>query len=50
MTLDAKTKAVKQKRITDYVEALLDSWPPLSQEQRSKLAELLRPVRIHDGA
>ncbi|MBE5495627.1 hypothetical protein E3G44_003127 [Mycobacteroides abscessus] len=28
-----------------YVEALLDQAPPLSIEQRDKLAELLRPIR-----
>jgi hypothetical protein len=35
--------------ITDYVQRLLDDWGPLTAEQRSKLAELLRPVRVHGG-
>lgn len=49
--LDAKTKAaVKQRRDADYVERVLADWPPLTAEQRSKLAELLRPVRVHGGA
>ncbi|EIT90882.1 hypothetical protein MA4S0726RB_4217 [Mycobacteroides abscessus 4S-0726-RB] len=29
----------------EYVEALVGQAPPLSGEQRDKLAELLRPVR-----
>ncbi len=29
----------------DYIERLIASAPPLSDSQRDKLAELLRPVR-----
>ncbi|MFL0158124.1 hypothetical protein [Mycobacteroides chelonae] len=31
--------------VEEYVKALVDQAPPLSAEQRDKLAELLRPVR-----
>ncbi|SKF18439.1 Uncharacterised protein [Mycobacteroides abscessus subsp. massiliense] len=29
----------------EYIKALVDQAPPLTTEQRDKLAELLRPVR-----
>ena len=29
----------------EYVKAIVDQAPPLTTEQRDKLAELLRPVR-----
>jgi hypothetical protein len=35
--------------ITNYVQRLLDESPRLTEEQRSKLAELLRPVRVQGG-
>lgn len=28
-----------------YIEKVLESWPPLTDEQLTKLAELLKPVR-----
>jgi hypothetical protein len=31
--------------IEDYVQRVLSAAPPLTAEQRAKLAELLRPVR-----
>ncbi|WP_255793823.1 hypothetical protein [Mycobacteroides abscessus] len=31
--------------VEDYVKAVVDKAPPLSVEQRDKLAELLRPAR-----
>jgi hypothetical protein len=33
-------------RIEKYINTVLAEAPPLSDEQRTKLAELLRPVRI----
>jgi hypothetical protein len=33
--------------LADYVKRVLADAPPLSDAQRSALAELLRPVRIH---
>lgn len=37
------------EKIADYVTRVLDSAPPLSDEQRCRLAELLRPVRRLGG-
>ena len=33
------------QRISDYIERVLAAAPPLSDEQRARLAELLGPVR-----
>lgn len=35
-----------RERARAYVRALVDAAPPLRQEQRDKLAELLKPVRV----
>lgn len=32
-------------KINDYIEKVLETAPPLTAEQRTKLAELLRPAR-----
>lgn len=32
--------------MTDYAERIVAEAPPLTEEQRTKLAELPRPVRI----
>jgi hypothetical protein len=34
-----------EAKIADYVERVLAEAPPLTDEQRTRLAELLRPVR-----
>ena len=36
-------------RAEDYIEKVLSAAPPLTDEQRTRLAELFRPVR-HGGA
>jgi hypothetical protein len=47
---DEARRDLRAQVLTDYVQRVLDDWPPLTAEQRSKLAELLRPIRIHaDG-
>ena len=46
---DEARRDLRAQVLTDYVQRVLDDWPPLTAEQRSKLAELLRPVRVHDG-
>ena len=46
---DESRCALRAAMLTEYVEKALADWPPLSADQRSKLAELLRPVRIHAG-
>lgn len=33
----------------EWVRSLLDSAPPLSDQQRAALAELLKPVRVERG-
>jgi hypothetical protein len=40
----------KARRLGHYIEETLASAPPLSDEQRNALAELLRPVRVTGGA
>jgi hypothetical protein len=37
------------EKIANYVTKVLDAAPPLTDEQRARLAELLRPVRLHPG-
>ena len=44
---DEARRDLRAAVLTDYVERMLADWPPLTDEQRSKLAELLKPVRIH---
>ncbi len=41
---DLRTQ-LKAERISDYLQKIIDEAPPLTQEQRAKLAELLAPVR-----
>jgi len=41
---EAKQK-LAEIRAEDHVRRILDSAPPLSDEQRTRLAELLRPAR-----
>lgn len=43
-----KTPAAQANSHDDYVARVLADAPPLSTEQRAKLAELLRPVRVMD--
>lgn len=42
--IDARRNLAEAK-IATYVQSVLDSAPPLTDEQRTRLAELLRPVR-----
>jgi hypothetical protein len=41
-----KTADAKCDPIDAYVERVLAEAPPLTEQQRTKLAELLRPVRV----
>ena len=36
---------LKAARAADYIRKVLEEAPPLSDEQRTQLAELLKPVR-----
>lgn len=38
-----------EAKAADYIRRLLDAAPPLREEQRAKLAELLAPVRRDGG-
>lgn len=43
--LDAARRDLNAARLADYIQWTLAKAPPLTGEQRAKLAELLRPVR-----
>jgi len=47
---DDARRDLRAAMLADHIERLLASWPPLTSEQRSNLAELLRPVRGGGGA
>jgi hypothetical protein len=40
---------LKEQRLAEYIEHVLAAAPPLTAEQRTRLAELLRPVRLVGG-
>lgn len=44
--IDAK-RALSEAKITAFVERVLAQAPPLTDEQRTRLAELFRPARPH---
>ena len=35
--------------VAEYLDRVVADWPPLSDEQKTRLAELLTPVRIGGG-
>lgn len=39
------SQSLKEQQLADYIAKTLATFPPLTSEQRAKLAELLRPVR-----
>ena len=41
----AARRGLAEAKIADYIERVLDAAPPLTDEQRTRLAELLKPVR-----
>jgi hypothetical protein len=45
MTNGDVSEAYATRRTDDYVSTILALAPPLTNEQRTRLAELLRPVR-----
>jgi hypothetical protein len=50
---EAETQArreLAEAKIADYIRRVVDAAPPLTDEQRTRLAELLRPVRREGGA
>jgi hypothetical protein len=44
------TAAKDAATLSDYVDRILKEAPPLTDDQRNRLAELLRPVRQLRGA
>ena len=43
---DEARRGLRAALLADYIDRVLAQAPPLTDEQRSKLAELLRPVRV----
>ena len=43
-------RQLKAERTAEYIEKVLADWPPLTDQQRTALAELLKPVRVGGGA
>jgi hypothetical protein len=37
---------LRAQRLGEHIEKILSEAPPLNEEQRTRLAELLRPVRV----
>lgn len=37
---------LREQRTEEYIKKQLAVWPPLTPEQRNRLAELLKPVQI----
>ena len=46
---DDANRGLRAALLTDYIERVLAQAPPLTDEQRSKLAELLKPIRVRRG-
>lgn len=42
-------RELAEAKIADYIRRVVDAAPPLTDEQRTRLAELLRPVRREAG-
>jgi hypothetical protein len=47
--VEDRRRALAEAKIADYIERTLAEAPPLTDRQRTALAELLRPVRITAG-
>jgi hypothetical protein len=43
--VEDRRRDLAEAKIADYIERVLAEAPPLTDEQRAKLAELLRPAR-----
>lgn len=41
--IDDDRRALKASRLEDHVRQIVDSFPPLTEEQRNRIAALLRP-------
>lgn len=47
VVIEERRRELAEARIADYIEKTLAKFPPLTEEQRVRLAELLKPVRIN---
>jgi hypothetical protein len=47
--VDEARRELAEAKITDYIEKVLAEAPTLDEEQRTRLAELLRPARQPAG-
>jgi hypothetical protein len=47
--IEDRRRDLAAAKITDYIERILADAPPLTDEQRTALAELLKPVRRKAG-
>lgn len=43
-------RKMREERAAEYIKKLVDEAPPLTADQRARLAELLAPVRRTAGA
>lgn len=43
-------RKMREERAAEYIKKLVDDAPPLTADQRARLAELLAPVRRTAGA
>lgn len=43
-------RALRAERLAAQIAAQVDAWPPLTPEQRDRLAGLLRPATVGGGA
>ena len=42
------TRQLKAERLEDYIERVVNAAPPLTAEQRDRIAALLRPAGAHE--
>jgi len=47
--VSAQAEIRARQRETDYIEKTLAKFPPLTEQQRTQLAELPKPVRVNGG-
>lgn len=45
-----RRQELAEAKIADFIERTLKQAPPLTDEQRTRLAELLKPVRVGGAA
>lgn len=48
--IEEDRRLIRELKLTRHIQALVDAWPPLTNEQRVRLAALLAPVDAEDDA